>query len=99
MLINANHSTLEKKAEKVEDYVEYADKKMQQAKDKITGLKGAWSGKDQVAFEQQWDKLLDKDSTHVKMMESLKSYAKVLRYAAKEYKQAQIDSHDQARKI
>ena len=99
MLINANHSTIEKKAEKVEDYVEYANKKMQQAKGKVTGLKGAWVGKDQVAFEQQWDKLLDKDSTHVKMMNSLKAYAKVLRYAAKEYKQAQIDSRDQARKI
>ena len=99
MLINANHSTLEKKAQKVEDYVEYANKRMEIAKSKVTGLKSAWQGADEVTFEHQWEKLTDKDSTHSKMMKSFTSYAKVLRYAAKEYKQAQIDSHDQARKI
>lgn len=99
MYINVDRSQFERAAQAVDRYVSSSNKQMFAAKEQVDSLKGGWKGLDEEAFDQKWQSVTSKDSTHTKMMNSLTTYSKVLRYAAEQYKEAQAKAYDQSRSL
>jgi uncharacterized protein YukE len=62
----------------------------------VSALSSSWQGKDFTQFQQEWDKANNHDSTSHKMIKALEEYAKFLRYAAGQYKDAQSKAVNQA---
>ncbi|MCP8969379.1 WXG100 family type VII secretion target [Ectobacillus ponti] len=94
--IRVNHSKFEAAAAAIETYVANHGKNMNAASQEVTALSSSWQGKDSAQFQQQWDRVADNDSTAKKMAKSMESYAKFLRYAAGEYKNAQAKAVNRA---
>lgn len=87
--IKVDHSKFETAASAVDDYVKIMKTKMKSAQGEVTALSSSWQGADYTQFRTEFDKVDNNDSTHIKMVKSLESYAKYLRYAANKYKDAQ----------
>lgn len=87
--IKVNYSKFEAAANEIDTYITRQKKYMNSADKEVTTLSQTWKGKDSTAFQNQWDKVTDNDSISHNMTEELEKYAKFLRYAASQYKDAQ----------
>ena len=87
--IKVNYSKFEATANTIETYISKHKKYMNSAEKEVTSLSQFWKGKDSTAFQNEWDKVTDNDSISHNMTEELENYAKFLRYAASQYKDAQ----------
>ena len=97
--IKVDHSKLENAASAVETYVTLMKGKMASANGEVTTLSSSWQGSDFNQFKVQWDKVTNDSSTYSKMLKSMESYAKYLRYAAGKYKEAQSKAVNRANSL
>ena len=97
--IKVNHSDLEKAADKLDNYLKQHKSLKSQADTQVQNLKSAFQGDDYMAYEVQWNKLDDKDSTMIAVTDKTKMYVEFLRYAAAQYKKAQSDAVNRANRI
>lgn len=96
MYISVDHSRFKVTAKAVDDYISSVDSNMARANSEVSSLSNIWEGKDKVYFNQEWNKVYDKDSTYKKMTNSLSSYSELLRYAGEQYKNAQSKAYDRS---
>ena len=97
--IRVNHSQFEAAASEIEDYVANHKKYMVSAGQEVTTLTSTWQGKDATQFQTQWNKVTNNDSTSHNMTKALENYAKFLRYAASQYKDAQTKAVNSANRL
>jgi WXG100 family type VII secretion target len=90
------HGTLEVAAREIDSYLISHQNRMNSVGQEVSALSSSWQGKDFTQFQQEWDKANNYDSTSHKMVKALEEYAKFLRYAAAEYKDAQSKAVNQA---
>ena len=97
MYIKVNHSEFETAASAIDSFVNDTMKKqMNNAEKEVDGLAASWQGRDYMQFKSQWSKVTGSDSSYTKMLKALESYSKFLRYAAKQYKEAQARAVNRA---
>jgi WXG100 family type VII secretion target len=94
--IKVNHSKFEAAADAIDSYLSSKKKNMAAADREVQMLEATWQGADSKQFQQQWNKVDDNDSTSKNMTKALENYAKFLRYAASEYKEAQSKAVNRA---
>ena len=97
--IKVDHSKFETAAVSVDNYVADMKKNMTNAEREVLALSSVWQGQDFNQFRSQWNKVTENDSTYTKMVRSLESYAKFLRYAANQYKNAQSKAVNRANSL
>lgn len=98
-VINVDHSRLEKTASAVDDYVTKHKHNMNSIDTNVTALKTAWEGEDYDQMAARWQQMNSDDSTSGEMLKALESYADFLRFAAEQYKTAQIDAINRANRL
>lgn len=94
--IRVNHSQFESTATAIESYLSKHKKNMAAAGQEVAALGQTWQGKDFTEFQHKWTKVTDNGSTSHAMITSLENYAKALRYAASQYKDAQAKAVNKA---
>ena len=94
--IKVNHSQFENAADAIDTYLTSQKKNMAAAESEVKNLESTWQGTDSKHFQQQWNKVDDNDSTSKNMTKALENYAKFLRYAASQYKEAQSKAVNRA---
>ncbi len=87
--IKVDKAQLEATAKSVDACRQDLKKYMGNATKEVQNLSAAWSGEDYTAFLKQWNELDDKESVYYQLDKALESYAKYLRYAKKQYEDAQ----------
>lgn len=87
--IVVDKAQLEATAKAVDSCRQTLKKDMGNATKEVQNLSAAWSGEDYTAFLKQWDEIKDKESVYYQLDKALDSYAKYLRYAKKQYEDAQ----------
>ena len=97
--IRVDHSKFETAAVSIDNYVEDMKRNMSSAENEVSTLSASWQGQDFNQFNNQWSKLTDSSSVHTQMVKSMESYAKFLRYAAKQYKDAQANAVNRANSL
>lgn len=97
--IKVDHSKFSAAAGAVDDYVGKMKNNMNRTTREVDVLEAGWQGKDYKQFNQQWDRVTNKDSTYQEMVKSLEAYSKFLRYAAEEYKNAQAKAVGRAKRL
>jgi WXG100 family type VII secretion target len=94
--IHVDHSQFEKTAREVDAYVEKQRRNMQYMDQEVKSLTSTWAGEDSRQFQSQWGNVQDGDSISKKMEKAFENYAKFLRYAADQYKDAQAKAVNMA---
>lgn len=94
--IKVDYSKFETAASAIDTYIKQLKTKMSQADKEVLTLATNWQGGDSTQFKTQWKKVTSNDSTYAQLIKSLESYAKYLRYAAKQYKDAQVKAVNRA---
>ena len=95
--VKVNRRQLNSTANEVDNYVSLMKQKMTEAENEVNNtLLSAWSGLDASVFKKQWEKVKEEDSAYKKMLKALEIYAEELRYAEKQYRDAQIDAINRA---
>ena len=94
--ININHKELGTAAKAVDNYVSSMARKIFVANGEVRNLLLGWRGTDYSKFHKQWLKLTNEDSVYYNMRAALKGYASFLRYAEKQYRDAQINAVNRA---
>ena len=94
--IKVDHSKFESAAVAIDDYLTLMKNKMNNVQGEIALLESTWQGADFNQFRTEFNKVDDSDSTHTKMVKSLESYSRYLRYAAEKYKNAQSKAINRA---
>lgn len=97
--IKVNHSQFKAAADAIDTYISRHNKNMSAAGREVTLLGSSWQGKDAAKFQQQWNRVDDHDSTSKNMTKALEQYADFLRFAAKEYKDAQAKAVNKANRL
>lgn len=97
--IKVDYSKFEMAAAAVDNYIKDMKKSMINAEREVLTLSSAWQGQDFNQFRNQWNKVTDNDSTYTKMVRSLEAYAKFLRYASNQYKNAQFKAVNRANSL
>ena len=97
--IHVNHSKFETTATAIDNYIAKHKKNMTLANQEVTTLSSNKQKKDYTEFQNQWNKVTEQKSTSQEMIKALENYAAFLRYAGKQYKDAQIDAVNRAKKI
>ncbi|MEE0863268.1 MAG: hypothetical protein U0L79_09825 [Lachnospiraceae bacterium] len=97
--IKVNHSEFEKAASKIDEYVTSLNIRMTVVQSDMEDLSVAWQGGDAEQYKNQVKKLDDEDSVHYNFKSSLESYADFLRYAGKQYKDAQARAVNRANNL
>jgi uncharacterized protein YukE len=69
---------------------------MKAADREVTNLATSWQGTDSTQFQNQWSHVVTYDSTSKNMVKALENYAKFLRFAASQYKDAQSKAVNKA---
>ncbi|CEG28515.1 WXG100 family type VII secretion target [Bacillus sp. B-jedd] len=87
--IKVNYNEFESSADAIETYISRQKANMEKAAREVSVLGGSWKGKDFESFKTKWSEMDGSGSTADNFAKSLESYAKVLRHAAKQYKEAQ----------
>lgn len=99
MIIKVDHSKFESTANKIDNYISEAKRKMNSMNNEMSGLMSGFSGKDAAAFSGQWDKVDEEGSVYRNMNKSLQSYSDFLREAGKKYRDAQTNAINRANRI
>lgn len=94
--IHVNHSKFEGAAQAIENYISKLNRNMAAAGSEVTTLSTTWKGGDSTQFQIQWNRVTEVDSTSKQMTKALENYAKFLRFAASEYKDAQSKAVNRA---
>ncbi|CEG28522.1 WXG100 family type VII secretion target [Bacillus sp. B-jedd] len=94
--IKVNHARFDAAAEAVEAYVDDLNNTMGAAGREVASLTADWQGKDSAKFLEEWLKASEANSTTKKMTKALEQYAKFLRLAASEYREAQSKAVNKA---
>ena len=97
--IHVDYSKFNKTAEELETYIKNHEKNMKRATQEVKALSSTWQGKDAATFQNQWNGVTEKGSTSEAMIQAIQNYADFLRYAGKQYKDAQKEAVDHAFKI
>lgn len=97
--INVDHSKFEAVAAEIDRYVTTMRAGMTVAQAEMTAMALGWDGIDYDNAKTRFRTLDDKDSAHDKMIKALESYARYLRYAAKQYKNAQSNAINRANSL
>ncbi len=97
--IYVDHSCFEGAAKAVEEYVRKLDQGMNRANQAAEELSSGWKGSDYDAFMAKWHTIDDSSSVHAAMVQSLTAYAEYLRFAAAQYKNAQINAINRAERL
>ena len=87
--IKVNHAQLESAAEKIEESLKMQKTHLNAADKQVSDLNSSYSGEDYNAFKTQWSGVRAKNSFVDKTTNAVENYAEYLKYAAKEYKDAQ----------
>lgn len=94
--IRVDHTQLSATASEIDTYISLLKNKMASAQQEINQLTTNWQGSDSAQFKSKWDTVTDNQSTYYSLISQLESYANYLRYAAKEYSNAQKNAIDRA---
>lgn len=94
--IKVDHGELLKTANAIDSYITKHKNNMKQINNKIVGLNSSWQGKDYNQLKTEWIEIMSADSTSGRMLKSLENYSDALRYAAKEYMDAQASAINRA---
>ena len=94
--ININHKELGAAAKAVDNYVSMMAGKIFRADSEVRNLVLGWRGTDYSKFHKEWLETKNEDSVYYNMRAALKGYASFLRYAEKQYKDAQINAVNRA---
>lgn len=97
--IKVDHSQLDKAADKLEERIRKHNSYMNQADSEVQNLKAYFSGDDYTAYEIQWSKVTDNNSTSKNIIKATQDYADFLRYASSQYKTAQSNAVNRANRI
>lgn len=97
--IKVDHNKLENAAAAIEQYIQSSDGKMKAAATEINTLSADWQGEDFNSFKARWDTVTDDSSAYRKMTVSLECYAEFLRFAKKQYQEAQAKAIDMAKSL
>lgn len=97
--IKVDHSKFEETAVAIEDYLKQQDSYMGKADMQIQILLANFQGEDANALKAKWDAVSEEGSITSKMKNSLQNYATSLRYAAKQYKDAQASAINEANRL
>ncbi|RHW42731.1 hypothetical protein D1B31_03865 [Neobacillus notoginsengisoli] len=97
--IKVNYNEFDKAADAIETYITRQKTNMEKATREVNVLAGSWKGKDYQSFKVKWNELAGAGSTADSFAKSLESYAKVLRYAATQYKEAQKKAINRANSL
>lgn len=94
--IKVDHSKFSSAAGAVDTYVNQLRTNMTKAGSEVDNMSSIWQGSDYTQFNNQWDKVTNKDSTYSEFVKALESYADFLNFAAEKYKKAQINAINRA---
>ena len=94
--IRVDHSKFEATASAIDTYVDKHRTGMNRANGEVSTLANSWQGADFNQFRVEWNRVTTSDSTSQKMVLAMQNYAKFLRFAASEYRQAQINAVNRA---
>ena len=97
--IMVDHRRLEKTAGDIEGYINAHRRAMSDIDSNIISLSSSWQGEDYRQMVCEWNEMKNGSSTSEKMLKSLDNYADFLRWAARKYKQAQIDAINRANRL
>lgn len=97
--IRVDHRQLEKAASAIDTYVSKHKSNMQGIEQTLNGLGTSWQGADYQQLKTEWRQINAQDSTSGKMLKSLESYGKYLKYAQAQYKQAQSKAVNRANSL
>lgn len=97
--IKVDHSKFSSASKAIDAYVKSAKSKMKSASGEVDNLAANWEGADFTQFKIQWNRTDDKDSVYATMIKSLVSYSDFLKYASKEYKNAQARAVNRANNL
>ena len=84
--ISTDTQKIEQAANAIDKYISRCKKMMKEANATVNGL---WQGDDYNAFISKWNGIDDKKSDYANLIKYLENYSELLRYAAKQYKDAQ----------
>ncbi len=97
--IKVDHSKLDKAADTLETKIRQHNSFMKEADGQVKALKASFSGDDYTAYEIQWGRINDNDSTSYNIIKITQAYADFLRYASNQYKTAQSNAVNRANKL
>lgn len=97
--LKVDHSRFEEAASAIDSYVSLLKGKMRSADQEVGVLSANWQGGDFTQFKTQWDMVTNEGSAYSQMVKTLESYAEFLRFAAKQYKEAQIRAVNRANQL
>ncbi len=87
--IKVNHARLDSAAEKIEESLKRQKAHLNNADNQVKNMQSSYSGEDYNAFKTQWSGVRAKGSFVDKTTNAVENYAEYLKFAAKEYKDAQ----------
>lgn len=94
--IKVNHAKLENAARNIENSLQRQKSHLDSADKQVNNMKQSYSGEDYNAFSSQWAGVRAKGSFVTKTTNAIESYAEYLKFAAKEYKDAQSKAVNKA---
>lgn len=97
--LKTDHAMLKKEAAQLWKQGAMLRQKFAQADREITNLRNAWVGDDELHFHARWQELKAAGSVLQQTEQRLADHAEHLLYAAKLYRDAQIDSVNAARDL
>ena len=97
--IRVDHSRLNAVADVFEDDAKGIKSQMARAQLSVMQMAMGWQGKDASKFLKKWETNYDADSAFKLTVDQMEAYARYLRYAAKQYKDAQTTALNTANKL
>ena len=97
--IRVDHSRFNAAADSIDKYISTLNKEMKKSDSSVSNMLGLWKGTDATAFSNKWSVIMGSGSTYMNFKKSLESYAKYLRYAGNQYKNAQANAINRANRL
>ena len=90
--LKTDHALLKKRAVELWERRLSLCRELSQADREVTNLQNAWSGDDELHFFTRWQGTKAESSVLSKTVHGLSAYSEHLMFAARTYREAQIDS-------
>jgi uncharacterized protein YukE len=97
--IEVDHSKIDSAVSAIENNIDEIDRILNQADERILGLKSSWSGSDFEAYKHSYQSDKGVKATCNMAKKALKARADFLKFCSGEYKSAQADAVNRARSI
>lgn len=97
--IQVDHSRLNAVADTVETDAKGIKSQMAKAQLSVMQMAIGWQGKDASKFLKKWETNYEANAAYKLTIDQMEAYARYLRYAAKQYKDAQTKALNSANKL